>query len=52
MIRKAKKADHLVITRIAFSSKQTWDYPAEYLETWKNELTITPEYIKPRVKRL
>lgn len=46
MIRPAQISDYLILTKIAFSAKQTWNYPAEYLEIWKDELTITPEYIK------
>lgn len=46
MIRIAQISDHQVLTEIAFLAKQTWNYPEEYLMIWKDELTITPEYIK------
>ena len=44
MIRRDEIAEHLVLNEIAFS-KQTRDYSGEYSEIWKDELTITLEYI-------
>jgi hypothetical protein len=32
------------LTEIAFSAKKYWNYPNEYYEIWKNELTINEEY--------
>ena len=46
MIRRAITADSAILTTISFASKGYWKYPEEYFETWKNELTITLEYIE------
>ncbi|MFH0783655.1 MAG: GNAT family N-acetyltransferase [Pseudomonadota bacterium] len=46
MIRTAKQNEAAVLTRISFDSKEYWYYPQEYFEIWKNELTITPDYIE------
>ncbi len=46
IIRSATKKDGKILTEISFSSKNHWNYPTEYFEVWKNELTITNEYIK------
>ena len=37
------------LTEIAFSAKRYWNYPEEYYDIWKNELTITEEYIKNNI---
>ncbi len=46
MIRAAKLNEATALTRISFASKGYWNYPQEYFEIWKNELTITPSYIE------
>ncbi|WP_321366536.1 GNAT family N-acetyltransferase [uncultured Desulfuromusa sp.] len=46
MIRPATEQDSEILTEISFSSKNYWHYPAQYFEIWKNELTITCEYIR------
>lgn len=33
------------MTEIAIAAKSHWGYPARWLETWRELLTITPEYI-------
>jgi GNAT superfamily N-acetyltransferase len=45
MIRPARPGDAKVLTRISFASKKYWNYPEEYFEIWKNELTVTADYI-------
>ena len=45
MIRKAEISHHKILTEIAFFAKQTWNYPEDYLEIWKDELTISEDYI-------
>ena len=45
LIRKAKYTEHQKLTEISFESKGYWDYPDEYFDIWRNELTITAEYI-------
>lgn len=44
-IRKAKEEEYQVLTDISFKSKGYWRYPVEYFDIWKEELTITSEYI-------
>lgn len=45
MIRNAKKEDAEELTQLSFESKKVWGYPKHYFDIWRNELTITPEYI-------
>lgn len=46
VIRKADVTEAGVLTEISFSAKRYWNYPEEYYDTWKDELTITEDYIK------
>lgn len=46
VIRPAAKTESAVLTDISFCAKRVWGYPEEYFTVWKNELTITPEYIE------
>ena len=46
IIRSAKNNEADVLTGISFASKGYWNYPEEYFEVWKNELTIHSEYIE------
>lgn len=45
LIRPAEPEDSEVLTQIAFASKGYWNYPEAYYELWRDELTVTPEYI-------
>ena len=45
-IRKAKPEEHEMLTQISFAAKRYWDYPQEYFDIWKDELTISEDYIK------
>ncbi len=40
-----EKSDAPTLTSLSFESKGHWGYPKEYFEIWKNELTITSEYV-------
>ena len=46
MIQEAKPKHHTILTTISFQAKNYWQYPKEWIDIWKEELTITPEYIK------
>jgi len=46
MIRPAVQDEAEILTQISFASKSYWNYPQEYFEIWKNELTISPSYIE------
>ncbi|MFP9098347.1 GNAT family N-acetyltransferase [Flavobacterium sp. RHBU_24] len=45
-IEKAQKEDSAIFTDITYKGKAFWGYSVEQLEQWKNELTISPEYIE------
>lgn len=49
IVRRAIPSDALFLTSISFAAKRYWNYPEEYLEIWKDELTITEEYIKKNI---
>jgi len=44
-ILKAVPQDAAVLTKISFAAKCHWRYPREYMDIWKDELTITSGYI-------
>jgi len=45
MIRPAKREEARLLTKISMASKGYWNYPNEYFEIWKDELTINADYI-------
>jgi GNAT superfamily N-acetyltransferase len=38
--------DAAALSNIARTAKQRWGYPDEWMRRWKDDLTITPEYIR------
>ena len=44
-VHKAMPADAEILSRIAMASKAHWGYPEEWLEKWRPDLTLTPEFI-------
>lgn len=46
MIRPAKKSEANILTKISFESKGYWYYPQDYFDIWKNELTISADYVE------
>lgn len=44
-IRRVREQEHEQLTKISFAAKRYWNYPEEYFEIWKSELTITEDYI-------
>ena len=44
-IRTARPDEADALTRLAHLAKRHWNYPAEWIDYWKTELTITPEFI-------
>jgi len=44
-IRKAAPAEAAVLTQIAQDAKRHWGYPESWIEHWKENLTITAEFI-------
>ena len=48
-INKAHDSDFETLTEISFSAKRHWNYPENYFVIWKDELTITEEYINKNI---
>ena len=44
-IRRAKPDEAELLTEIAHAAKRHWGYPENWIEHWKEDLTITPEFI-------
>jgi GNAT superfamily N-acetyltransferase len=44
-IRRAKPEDAAALTEIAFAAKRHWGYPDQWIQGWKNILTIEPDFI-------
>lgn len=44
-IRRAKPQDAARLTEIAFAAKRHWNYPETWIESWRDALTVTPEFI-------
>lgn len=45
-IDRVEEKDLAVINQITIRSKSYWDYPAEWIDSWREELTIEPSYLK------
>lgn len=48
-INEANDSDFETLTEISFSAKRHWNYPENYFDIWKDELTITEEYINKNI---
>ena len=48
-ISKAQNNDAEVLTDISFAAKKHWNYPDHYYDLWRDELTITKEYIQQNI---
>ena len=44
-IRQAQPEEHEILTQISFAAKKYWNYPQEYFDVWKDELTISEDYV-------
>jgi ribosomal protein S18 acetylase RimI-like enzyme len=44
-IHRAKPEDAVALTEIAFAAKRHWGYPEQWIQRWKDVLTIQPEFI-------
>jgi maltose O-acetyltransferase len=49
MINKAIDNDSRILTEISFAAKRHWNYPDNYYDLWKDELTITKDYIRQNI---
>jgi GNAT superfamily N-acetyltransferase len=48
-ITRAKADDAEVLTEIAFAAKRHWGYPKRWIESWRDILTMRPEFIAANV---
>jgi len=48
-IREANCLENSILSEISFAAKRYWDYPEEYFKIWKEELTVTQEYIEKNI---
>ena len=48
-IVRAKPEDAEVLTEIAHAAKRHWDYPEQWIESWRDILTMRPEFIAANV---
>jgi GNAT superfamily N-acetyltransferase len=44
-IVRAQPTDAARLSEIAWAAKASWGYPAHWLEQWRDQLTITPEFV-------
>ncbi len=44
-IVRARPEDASVLTGIAFAAKRHWGYPERWIESWRDLLTVRPEFI-------
>ncbi|HEY3662329.1 MAG TPA: GNAT family N-acetyltransferase [Chthoniobacterales bacterium] len=42
---RAKPDDASILSAIAWAAKALWGYPSHWMEQWREQLTITPEFI-------
>ena len=45
-IRHAEPEEAARLTEIAIAAKRHWGYPESWIEIWREELTITPDFIE------
>lgn len=48
-INKAIDTDSNILTELSFAAKRHWNYPDHYYDLWKDELTITKDYISQNI---
>jgi N-acetylglutamate synthase-like GNAT family acetyltransferase len=44
-IRRATPDESDKLTALAHAAKRHWNYPQEWINSWKSDLTLTPEFI-------
>lgn len=45
MIRRATTEDTTTLTNLAHAAKSYWGYPENWIQQWRNELTITNDFV-------
>jgi GNAT superfamily N-acetyltransferase len=48
-IVRAKPEDADALTEIAYAAKRHWGYPERWIESWRDTLTLRPEFIAANV---
>jgi len=44
-IEKANKTDAKQLTELTIRSKSHWNYSKQQIEAWRNDLTVTEDYL-------
>jgi len=44
-IRRARPDESEALTALAHAAKGHWNYPQDWIDSWKTDLTLTPEFI-------
>lgn len=44
-IRRAQEPDAAELTRIAHEAKRHWGYPERWIELWRDDLTLSPDFV-------
>lgn len=44
-IRRATPDEADALTALAHAAKRHWNYPPEWIDSWKSDLTLSPEFI-------
>ena len=44
-IIRVKPSDAATLSAIAWAAKASWNYPSEWMEQWREQLTIAPNFI-------
>jgi predicted N-acetyltransferase YhbS len=44
-VRRARPSEADELTQLARGAKASWGYPADWLDSWREELTITADYV-------
>ena len=48
VFRRARPEEAPALSAIALAAKQSWGYPDEWLEAWRADLTLSPDYVRER----
>lgn len=44
-VRRAAPGEADALSRIAFAAKGHWGYPGEWMERWRDALTVSPDFV-------
>jgi GNAT superfamily N-acetyltransferase len=45
VLQRARAENAAWLSEIAHAAKSYWGYPAQWIELWHNQLTVTPDYV-------